>query len=78
MLMLCVLPCLPFIQVFQQIGGIMFVDLLGVDVRAAELGYPQCSTARDVLVAAGHAVQSRTLPQAVVAAEPAGIQLTSP
>ena len=49
----------------------MFVYLLGVGSRAAELGYSQCLTAKDVLLAAGHALIPGSL-KVSSAAEPAG------
>ena len=46
----------------------MFVDLLGVQSRTAELGYPQCSTVSELLLSAGHASVSGASPQS----EPVG------
>jgi hypothetical protein len=54
-------------KICRQVGNVMFVDLLDVSSRAAELGYSQCSTVKDVLLASGHAVidgSPRQLPSA--------------
>ncbi|XP_062509091.1 tudor domain-containing protein 1-like [Corticium candelabrum] len=55
-------------KIFWQVDKTMFVDLLGVQSRTAELGYPQCSTVSELLLSAGHASVSGASPQS----EPVG------